>query len=462
MLLFKYRKDCIAFLSAFKLYNSYRASKPLKSEYIRDEIKKIIVYDSKLAEDINKLLPIIENNNEVDYLISYRNDCDSWRYYDDTYGIDFFIRRVGLFLNGGIEKNIQFKGLSKDFGDKEVRMAMLTDNAIRNLWLYRYQLDYLKRLIELCKKAQKSDAWEGFYGRKGFWTRFNDYAKVFEKGYGNAQFAKILLSKKDEIGEDPRAWGGVWETRESNDPKVPGGKKIVDVPVKDGELPKLLRELEEHVYQRQEIIFPASLSLSEILHRRERKLKEQVITKFSRLLRKKRKYLIKRLKEDIVSFINSIESPLSEYNLFLQKLDTTIGKIDFVYIEKETGRLVNAIQSYGNYIKQQLGRGQFLKDFIGFVRIDSADGVKLEAKRRKWEYETFNHLTEDDFKILQELLLMAWNIRRRFGTIHSHIELQLDRKYTLKARDMGLLEISAIKNPDFKFSYINKIFKRLI
>ena len=317
-LLFRYKKNWIAYLIAFILYNSYK-TQTIKVEDIRRYIEQIRAHDIELAENIRKILPIVENHNsifadlinalrqgkeyftlyisthlneliskaksiedaklskklvalfssisghEVEYLVRYRNDCDNWGNYVIGNGIVFSIRRLNLYIKGGFENNTQFMGLYKDFGDAELTTLMLQNNAIKNLWRFNEQLRYLNLLIELCRKSETSGKWEGFYGADGFWGKegdakgknFDRHANEFQTKYGNKDFADILIAQKGQIGENPEGWGGVWQ-----------GDRLV----KPGFLQQLQARLLHPSYQRQKIIIPASLVLHEILKGREDEL----------------------------------------------------------------------------------------------------------------------------------------------------------------------------------------------
>ena len=55
------------------------------------------------------------SGHEVEYLVRYRNDVDNWTSNIIGNGIYFFMNRINLYLKGGLENNIRFMGLYKDF-----------------------------------------------------------------------------------------------------------------------------------------------------------------------------------------------------------------------------------------------------------------------------------------------------------------------------------------------------------
>jgi len=283
-LLFRTRKSWIAYLIAFRLYQSY-SSGNIGANDIRGYIGEIKKYDIELAETIGKLLPAVKSESrifgdliiahskgreffvayitthvqeliaraksikdtklsqqlvalfsaisghEVDTLKEYAEDCKNWNHprFALNYNIEFFRRRFDLYIKGGFEDNTQFMGLYKDFGDKKLTEMMWKNDKVRNLWRYYEQLNYLTVLIGLCVEAQKDPAWNnGFYkpsarskeSQKGFWQDFNRYAEQFAAKYGNADFAAELKSQKSEVGESPFEWGGEWQASEIKDTRV--------------------------------------------------------------------------------------------------------------------------------------------------------------------------------------------------------------------------------------------------
>lgn len=461
-LLFKYRKTWIAYLTAFRLYNSIKMGKILQPDSVGKDMNQIELYDRRLAKEVESILSLSDkSSDEIGHLSRYRKDVQSWSELDDTHLIDYFIRRVRLFLGGGVEDNVRFAGLYKDFRDAKLANRILTDNAVKNLLLYNQQVNYLKSLIDLCKKSEASGTWEGFFGKGGFWTEFKKKAQEFEKVYGNEYFAALLLSRQKQIGESPQAWGGVWEKKEVIDQRT-GSREEKDVLTKDGELPRLLRQIEDYTYQKQRIIIPATLALQKILERREEELKAGVISEFLRLLRKKRKSLIKSLRVDIATFIENVEGTFSDYGEYLQKFDSVMSKTELWYIEQKTGKLVIAAQLYGRTIQQQLRRGHFLRDINEFMRTVAADEARAEARNRQWQYETFSHLTEEDFVNMQQLIQDAADTRKKLSTVWRYIALQLDENYILNIRSIERVDVGNIKNTYFKFSYVNRAVKRII
>lgn len=483
-LLFKNRKDCIAFLTAFRLFNSYK-SKSVKGEDVKRSIATIRLYDEELAEDIERILPFVDkNSDEIEYLIRYRNDVVNWPRYDDTYLIDFFIRRIKLFLDGGVEEvrggqentliidpitgekrvvsYIRFMGIEKDFRDLDSAKTIKENHEVRNLQRFNEQVRFLKFLIGLCRKAQADpERWEGFYGKDGFWTNFNRWAKAFDTVFGNKTFARSLMEKKHEIGETPEGWGGKWGKRYVIDP-ITGQRKIEEFVIKDGELTKLLSALEDHLYQKHEIVLPASLALYKILEAHEKRLKEDAFKKFSRLLRGRKKSIIKNLKREMGMFVTHITEAWTEYGNFLEKVDVVVPKMEWWYVYEKTGELFNAAQRYRAHVKQQLSRAHFLSELTGLIEIDAIDASRAEAKRRIWQYQTFNHLTEEDFANMQEIILIAERVKSKLRTIESYVEFQLARQYKLTLKEMEREDFTRLRNRNFQFSYVKNIFGRLI
>ena len=551
-LLFKYRKNWIALLIATRLFNNYRTLKTLKSEDIRKNIEEIRVYDKGLAENIEKMLPFVEketrifsdlldalsngknyfvnyisthltelitkaksikdeslskqivslfsaiSGHEVDYLIKYRIDADNWVNYIIGNGIEFFMRRLNLYLKGGIENNTQFMGLYKDFGDVELTRTMLKDNEIKNLWRFNEQLRYLNLLIELCKKSETSGEWEGFWGKRliwdekakggyGFWgekgdkngKNFDKHAELFETKYGNDEFTRLLKAQKWQIGENPDGWGGVWQ-----------GNRLV----KPGFLHQLLARLQHPTYQRQKIILPASLVLHKIFKEREDKLradrdkyvdelikllqeaegigvaKEKIIKKFARLLERKKKILLDELSSDMAELLSKSNDSLLAYVSISKEQEKVLGKITPYYLANVTGRLVGVRNLQLAFIYKNLETGQFLKknDIGGLTSMGIAGKLAEELQARKLAYERFEHLSEDDFDYLQKLIPTIRDVIRKLRSLYGYIRFKMQQKHTIKVEylqnDLEKLEqdLEKAKNKDFKFGHVKEMVDRLI
>lgn len=532
--LFKYRKDLVAFLIAVRLYNDYRSSKLIKLGEVKNNIEKIRLYDKELAESIERVFPFVEketgifsdlldalrngkeyfvsyistrlkeliakaksikdeklsrqfvtlfssiSGHEVECLMRYRNDSDNWPNYAVPNSIDFFIRRVNLFLKGGLDSNIQFIGLYKDFEDVELTQKILSDNAVRNLWRYNEQLNYLNSLIELCKKSEESRTWEGFFGKNGFWgdensKNFDKHAELFETKYGNKDFAEILKAQKYKVGENPEGWGGEWKG---------------NILLKDGVLPQLLRKLQHPSYQRQKIIFPASLALHRILKEREDELKakrdefvdklvkllqeaegtgigrKKAIKKFLGILKNKKRLLFKELKKDMVEFISKIKLQFVDYATLSEEQDKILDKMTAYYIGDITGRLVDAAKKQLSYEQQQLSSGKFLRkgDIRGLAFIDVADKLAKDLKAKKLKYERFEHVSDEDFAYLQNSISKLRGIVKEIGGIYGYIRFKLGQRYIIKFEDLEILQFdyNRIKNIHFEFGYVKKMIDRLI
>ena len=59
-LLFKYRKGFAAFLIAFRLYNGYKTGRMIRADDASNYINQIRFYDKELADDVEKIFPLVE------------------------------------------------------------------------------------------------------------------------------------------------------------------------------------------------------------------------------------------------------------------------------------------------------------------------------------------------------------------------------------------------------------------
>ncbi len=515
--LFKYRKDWIALLIASRLYEGYKTQNQLSPEYIESTIKSIKKFDPELAENVRKLLPIIKketnifsdlfiaynqgrdyfiayisthvreliaraksienksisrrlvellvsiSGHEVDFLIRYRDDCMNWSNvrYAVNYDVNFFIRRLNLYLKGGFEGNMQFMGLYKDFEDRELSERMLANNAIKNLWRYNEQVNYLRLAIEKCRGAEKSGEWKGFYGKGGFWQEFDQFVREFAIKYGNSEFADILRSKKKIIGESPSGWGGEWKETQ-NGPLL----------VKDGVLPQLLRRLQNPQYQRTSLIIPSSSELSELLRKREEELirtrdmavdnlieslhklsgiglsKDKVVKNFRRFLEKRKWRLSNIVKNEEKEFIAKASALFLAYDSFSKQQKIVMAKVDLDFMANKMKHLASIAQSHSRYTAIKLRTDDLLRSMKGFVDVNASTGIIEEASSEIIRLMKYDHLNEDDFNAMEKLILQAASILRSLKNfINGHIRNEVERKYIITIDDIEKLpvEINQIK-----------------
>lgn len=536
-LLFEYRRNYMAFLIAVELYKKHKEG-TLQNEEANRSIEQVKLYDAELAEEIRKVLPIIDSKRglfadlfdalrqgrqyfisyisthlnelvarakslqekkgeekhsqrlvalfssasgrELSYLTRYRTDAEHWPNYAVGYGIEFFINRLNLFLKGGAENNIQYMGLYKDFGDGELTKEIWNDPAVRNLWRYQGQVDYLNRLIGLCKKSEASGRWEGFYGKegvedkKGFWTDFDKYAGEFETKYGNVEFAAYLRSQKSKIGENPDAWGGVWQ-----------GNRLVK--------PGFLQELQDKLrldrsYQIRRIIIPAASSLSRIFRERENKLraeaeklvdelirllqeiegvgigKEKVVLRFGKMLRKRKKVLLRNLSNDIAELTGIITAPLLEYSAVKEEQKRVLGKMTREYLAQVTDRLEKARNPHLEFMAKHLRTGRFLIDITDSASIGVAEGIAEELDARISAYGRFEHISEDDLRFLQNLIARVRKVITGLIDVYRFIRDKMRQRYVITIQALESLELDFEKrgNKSSELSYVKRYLERVI
>ena len=543
-LLFRHRKDSIAFLMAIELYNRYKSNQP-GPEQIENYIKKIKVYDEGLAKDIKKTLPVlkseqnifsdlfqayakgkeyfiayistfarelitkaksIENKaysrrlvelfsiisgHEVKYLIKYRNDCANWTNirYTVNFDMGYFMRMMNLYLKGGFEENVQFIGLYKDFGDRQLAESMLENAAVKRIWKHNEQINYLRVLIGECIKAQTSGEWLGFYGKeesmingvkvKPFWPNFNEHAETFNTKYGNSDFEKELVDKKKLIGESPEVWGGVWKASDMQDLNTLNSNgvfyivlgSVVYTPVKDGELPKLLRTLQDSAYQRTKIIMPASAELQKILKNREDELirardksiadlieslhklygvdidRDKILKNFRKLLEKKKLDIAKISQKELNELITKAADALFNYEIFSKQYNIAMAKADLDFRVNRMQRLALLSISNSKYIIIKQKTDEFLRNLGELVRLDGASGTIAEASFEITELMEFNHLNENDFKEMEKLIPQASNVIRKLRNfIINYLKKEIEKKFTITIDEVENLPINIVQS----------------
>lgn len=552
-LLFNYRKDWAAFLIALRMYNKYKREK-VNGDEAKKSIQQVRLYDREFADDIENILPDVGDNfaifsellNEIkkgrQYFVAYIStnsaeliekakamkdkdpklskqlvglftaisgheaealskceaDCEHWIYYADHAGYDIglFINRLNLFLTGWMQNNERIGGLYKDFNDSDLRSRMINNASVKNLWFFMHQIEYLKRLIAMCFKAYQSGDWNnGFYGKKGFWTDFDKYAKAFEKVYGNSDFKNelIAIERKTE-NELPQFWGGVWERSPVQDANELQQRRIkfivmdgaLYIPKQEGVLTRMLDRFYERKYQIERVIHPAAAALmkifedrkNELMAARNQKMRDLIklllgmfgvpqLRKFRKLLRKKKKKLMRELINDTSELASKSTGPLSQYHTISDEQERVLGRMTAEYIAQVTKELVARRNQEIVYADRQLATESFLKrdeDITEFTLTGIAEKRAAEFQFEKIKHETLWHLTEDDFQYMQRLIPRIKAIIRRLAEVYEFIKSKMEQMYTIKAEALGMMEldIEQRKNRGYELSYVREMLNRLI
>ena len=506
-LLIRFKKDWIALSYAIRFYKIYETSN-VSSDIIQSNLNTIRIYDPELGLDISKLLPAPANNlnvfpelfdaysqgrlylisyisthvkelitkansienksysrrlvelfsiisgHEVEYLMKYRNDCTNWANirYAVNHDIDYFIRRLNLYIKGGFEDNIQFMGLYGDFGDRVLTTSLLESNAVKRLWRFHEQINYLKLAIEKCKAAQKSGEWEGFFGKGGFWPEFDAFTKEFAIKYGNLEFADILKSKKKVIGETPSGWGGRWQ-----------GNKMLD----DGILPQLLRRLQNPEYTIRNFLIPASIDLSELFKKREEELiktrdtsvdnligslyklsgigydKEKVLGKFKRLLIKRKLRLSKNIEYNVEELISKTDTLLNKYREFSQFQKNVMAKVDLDFMANRMKILASLAESHSMYLAKRLRSDDLLSNINSLVDMDGSNSVLDETSSEIVRLMRYEHISEQEFQNMERLIVNALNLTNSLRSfVVGYIKYKIEKEYTIRIEDMEKIPIN--------------------
>ncbi len=463
------------------------------SKDLIERAKSLKDKDPKLSKQLVELFTAI-SGHEIDYLIRYRQDCENWLHYAVGYDIGFFINRISLFLNGGFDNSSkeQFQGLDKNFGDEKIQGIILRNNAVRNLGSYLNQLKYLNLLIAMCRRAYVSGDWnEGFFGPKGFWTNFEKYARDFERVYGNVDFKeRLIATERKKEYELPQFWGGVWERSETQDINairqqgilyiVEGG--VIYIIRQDGVLTKLLSELYSRRYQVNKVIHPAAAALMKIFEGRENELKAarnqsvrdlirlligaRVKSNIPRLLRKilkrKRKALIKKLKEDIAGLERLLLASFPEYFDYLQELWQVTKKIDSDLIDKFLDRTYRLAMANLDFARRQVNKDKFLQDLRTGTLVMGADVAAQETWLRRLRMLNCDHLSEKDLERMGLLLVQARQIAEKLRSLYNYLVQKISGDYAINIDDVRKPDWKNIANRNFELKFVARATMRII
>lgn len=496
------------------LFSAYAHGREYFVSYIVTHIDNLMararsVSDQKISQKLIRLFSVV-SGQELQYLIRYREDCNNWSNprYSINYSIEFFIRRLNFYIKGGVEENAKFMGLYKDFNDKELTNEILANNAVRNLWRHIEQANYLISLIGLCIEAQKSGEWKGFYGKdeisvngtnvRPFWPNFKEHAEAFTSKYGNVEFTAELKSKKNKIGENPQAWGGVWQVssiqdvdrlRSLNTPYIVIGGNVF-IMTKDGILPQLLRRLQDTNYQRRRIILPASLELHNIFKAREERLGDErkksinellailrdlsglsmdmakVVLRLKRMLRKKKVKIVKNISSDANGLLNKSRNPLESCSTYYLALDEVIELIDPDEIKRRLEALYRITRKSLFIARQSLSRSDAIRrigsNWRYFVQADGSLSAAKTAKIERRRLIFDEHLSLEDLRKLQQLTPNTKLVLNALKILEDYIRLKMKGAYTVEFENLGNLNFSQLQNEKFEIGFAKSAFDRVI
>src|SRR3989338_2449226 len=269
--------------------------------------------DKKIASKLRHTIMVLSNMEikELDRCIS---DVRSWPY-RGAYGINLYIERTFLLLNGGKSKydGEAFLGFRLHFRDKELVTVLLKAPQFRKLMTYRQEIEFFVEARNAIQKSVETEGkWEGFYA---FYNKLDENIRKVRDVYGNDQFAKILEVFKEKKHEAPIDW--------------------------ENELYMLYEDLIKKAYQL--VVEPAARALIGIFEARIKKIEEGKVSalnelrkllkekdelyktkrEFAKILRKKRERLLSELKKDRLEF----EALIREIVLAMPEFESKFNQI---------------------------------------------------------------------------------------------------------------------------------------
>ena len=360
-----------------------------------------------IAEDLRKIVVIL-SNKETEELIRCINDVKSWPY-RGTYGINLYIERTFLLLNGGKSKydGEAFLGFRLHFKDEELAAYLLKTPQFRKLMTYRQEMEFFSEARNAIQKSVKTEGkWEGFYA---FYNKLDENIRKVRDIYGNEQFAKILEAFREKKHEAPIDW--------------------------ENELYALYEDLIKRAYQL--VVEPAANALTRIFEARIKKLEEEkasalnelkkllrekdplykIKKEFATILRKKRNMLLKELERERIEFNALMRDVVVE----LPKFETKLGMvIERTKIESKLVYNFRILQTLSAWREFGLNRTKVLEYDEGIFKDDNAvrqlNQLIFEEVRSSEIAEKesrLKNIVENDYReslpVIRDLILAASN-----------------------------------------------------
>ncbi|MBI4452592.1 hypothetical protein HY637_04125 [Candidatus Woesearchaeota archaeon] len=165
------------------------------------------MFDPKDIARLNRAL-LMANKSEIDELNKCIADIRAWPKYRLTNRIEFFSKRLMLYVKGGKDETngVEYIGLGTVFKDVELVKQMFSVSEIKKLWTYRQEMQFFTWARANIMKSIQEPGWEGFYRFYKNLRKGQNYIKVVRNTFGNEEFASYLERLPERIHENIQAW----------------------------------------------------------------------------------------------------------------------------------------------------------------------------------------------------------------------------------------------------------------
>ena len=291
--------------------------------------------DKKTASKLRHTIMVL-SNMEIKELDRCIKDIRSWPY-RGAYGINLYIERTSLFLNGGKSKydGENFLGFRLHFRNREILTALLNNPQFKKLMTYRKELEFFSEARYAIKKSVETEGkWEGFYA---FYNNLDENIRKVRDVYGNEQFAKLLEDFKKKKHEAPIDW--------------------------ENELYILYEDLIKKAYQL--VVEPAEnalLRIFDVAIKRLEKEKETAVDDLKKLMAgineisKIKRKLLKILGNTRRQLRKELETERSVFELLMQAVLSLMPKVDLKLetatdVSDSIKMAIDVHNIYGTYVK---------------------------------------------------------------------------------------------------------------
>lgn len=264
------------------------------------------LFDPKDIAKLNNVILML-SKQEISELMKCIEDIKSWGRYRLTNRIEFFTKRLIMYVKGGKDElsGVNYLGLAASYKDAVLVKEMFSIPQIKKLWVYTQEIDFFSRaryIVQQALKPKGEGNWNLFLGtaqhnyKDGFYYNLKDgkkYIGMVRNIFGNPEFADLLERTEKIIHQSPVDW--------------------------DLELGELQHRLHNFTYQNQNVIQPAANALIELFQKAIDRISA------SRVEFKELDLILKTLKKNIEARMQKLRQGIkrlqNEYDPIDDKID---------------------------------------------------------------------------------------------------------------------------------------------
>jgi len=150
---------------------------------------------------LNKMEELFgKKTEEISYLRRYSREAANWNNLPEPQRVEYYTQRIRFFMYGG---HGSYKGIVRDFNDREVLEAIKKKNVVRRLFNYSLERKFIADRIREIRVGLQQKDWADFLK---FFKNVKKHARDLIMRFGNVDFANKILKNRKKFRKDPQSW----------------------------------------------------------------------------------------------------------------------------------------------------------------------------------------------------------------------------------------------------------------